>query len=316
MKTSPALSSKAILLLCSAAAWNILSGTASAEDTVRLTECVGLNCTDATTWTVPYVRQSLMITNAQLDSSVAANNPAKQLEKIFSEFTDSDSEAYAEAKARLAGILQYAASQSAEMGITTPVLYVSMVPTKAAQTAEGKTFIPVNKDIFRLAVLADIGAEDLKVSLSREIAHIRDGDTSAAAVVKHHNDPATSREAALRADLIGAGPIGAKNPIAATMTIEHDMRIELHGLVFVNGNTVADLDPNQLSDRDYKRISDEHTRIYNGDPHNVAAWDRIVALRKENRMMAEYEQTHTVRTHTDREAESKWLVDQILRHTR
>jgi hypothetical protein len=37
-----------------------------------------------------------------------------------------------------------------------------------------------------------------------------------------------------------------------------------------------------------------------------------MALRKEARLMSEYEQTHTVRSHTDREAESKWLVAQIL----
>jgi hypothetical protein len=297
----------------SAAALTVFSGAAGAEN--RLTECVGVNCTDATTWTVPYVRQSLMITNAQLEASATANNPEKRLEKIFSEFTHSDPEAHTEAKARLAGILQYAASQSAQMGVASPVIYVSMVPTKAAQTVEGKNFIPVNKDVFRLAILADNGAEDLKQALSREIAHIRNGDTSAAAVANHHNDPAASREAALRADLIGAGPIGAKNPIAATMAIENDMRGELRALMFVNGNTVADLDPNHLSDRDYKRISDEHSRIYNGDPGNVAAWDRIMALRKENRLMAEYEGSHSVRTQADREAESKWLVDQILRDT-
>jgi hypothetical protein len=28
--------------------------------------------------------------------------------------------------------------------------------------------------------------------------------------------------------------------------------------------------------------------------------------------MADYDQAHAVRTHADREAESKWLVDQIL----
>jgi len=48
------------------------------------------------------------------------------------------------------------------------------------------------------------------------------------------------------------------------------------------------------------------------DVLNLAPWDRIMALRKEARLMSEYEQTHTVRSHTDREAESKWLVAQIL----
>jgi hypothetical protein len=38
----------------------------------------------------------------------------------------------------------------------------------------------------------------------------------------------------------------------------------------------------------------------------------VIALRRESRLMAEYEQTHAVRSHADREAESKWLVAQIL----
>jgi hypothetical protein len=167
------------------------------------------------------------------------------------------------------------------MGIAQPDMYVSMLPTQAQQTTEGKSFILVNKDAFGLAVLADDAAENLKSSISRELAHIRNGDTSAAAVARHHNEPATSREAGLRADLEGAGPLGNRNPIAAAVVIESEMRLELHRLVFMKDNTVSDLDPNQLSDRDYKRISDEHVRIYNGDPGNVAAWDRIVSLRKE-----------------------------------
>jgi hypothetical protein len=194
-------------------------------------------------------------------------------------------------------------------------MYVSMMKTQATQTREGKDFILLNKDAFRLAVQSDEAAEDLKVSLSRELAHIRNGDTSPSGIVRLRNNPAASREASVRADLEGAGPLGTRNPIGATAAIEHDMRLELHKLVFVKDNTVGDLDPNRLSDRDYKRISDEHVRVYNNDPHTVAAWDRIEALRKEARLMAEFERTHAVRTHADREDESKWLVDQILRHT-
>jgi hypothetical protein len=47
-----------------------------------------------------------------------------------------------------------------------------------------------------------------------------------------------------------------------------------------------------------------------GSVLNLAPWERIVALRKEHRLMSEYEQAHAVRSHGDREVESKWLVDQ------
>jgi hypothetical protein len=247
-----------------------------------------------------------------LKSSVAANNPSSRLEKIFSEFSAPDPEAYAAAKNRLAGIFAYAQAHAAEMGIAMPEMYVSTVPIQATQTSEGTIFIPVDKNAFRLAVLTDAGAQRLKLALDRELAHIRNGDTSPSAVASHHNDPATSREAGLRAELESAGPLGAKDPIAATTVIEFAMREEFQTrLMFAKGNTVSDIDPNRLSDRDYKRLSDEHTRVYY-DSHALSAWDRIMALRKEARLMAEYEQTHAVRTHSDRKAESKWLVAQVL----
>jgi hypothetical protein len=255
-----------------------------------------------------------MITDNQLSEAVAVNSLPKHLEKIFSAFTTSDPPAYAAAKQRLAGIVQHAESQAAEMGIAQPVMYVSGLTTQAGQTTEGRNYVLLNKDAFRLAMLTDDGAERMRLGISREFAHIRNGDTSPAALVRNHNDPATSREAGLRADLEGAGPLGAKNPIAAAAAVQNDMREELHKLVFIKGNLVDDLDPNRLSDRDYKRVSDEHVRIAD-DIYNLNAWDRIVALRKQARLMSQYEQSHAVRTHFDREAESKWLVDQVLRDT-
>jgi hypothetical protein len=120
----------------------------------------------------------------------------------------------------------------------------------------------VNKDAFKVAILTDEGAEKLKLSLGREFARIRNGDTSPSVTANHNNNPATSREAGLRADLEGVGPLGVKNPIAATAYIEDNLRDELHRLVFFKGTNLDDLDANRLSDR---------------------------------------------------EAESKWLVDQILR---
>jgi hypothetical protein len=311
MKPSPTLFRQAILLLCSAAAWNVFSSNASAENRLALTECVGVKCNDFTTWNVPYVRQSVMITSDQLKSAVAVNSLPNHLEKIFREFSTSDPEAYAAAKKRLGDIQQHAESQAAEMGVPSPVMYVSGLKTQAAQTADGKDFILVNKDAFRLAVLSDDGAERMRVSLSREFAYIRNGDTSAAAVANHHNDPASSRQAGLRADLEGAGPLGTRSPIAATAAIQTDLTFELNRLSFAKDNLVSDLDPNRLSDRDYKQISDEHMRVTD-EIYNLAPWDRIVALRKEARLMAEYERAHSVRTHADREAESKWLVDQIV----
>jgi hypothetical protein len=186
-----------------------------------------------------------------------------------------------------------------------------MLTTQATQTKEGKDFVLVNRNAFRTAVLSDEGAEKLKLSLGRELSRIRYGDTVPHVVADLHNHPAESREAGLRADLEGAGPLGAKNPIAFAAAIEDELRSELHKLIFIKGTTLDDLDANRLSDRDYKRISDEHVRVAN-DVLNLAPWDRIMALRKEARLMSEYEQTHTVRSHTDREAESKWLVAQIL----
>lgn len=97
--------------------------------------------------------------------------------------------------------------------------------------------------------------------------------------------------------------------------MEHEMRLELHKLVFFKDTTLGDLDPNRLSDRDYKAISDEHARATN-DIFNLAPWDRIMALRGQFRLMSEYEQTHVVRSHSDRDVESKWLVDRVLSETR
>jgi hypothetical protein len=305
MKPTPPLFRKAILLLCSAAAWSALSGEANAQSASAPADQF---C--ASPSTIACARKE-MITDDQLRSAVATNSLANHLEKIFSEFSAPDPEAYASAKNRLTGILTYAEAHAAEMGIAVPHMYVSAVATQAAQTSEGTIFIPVNKDAFRLAVLADDGAKKLKLVLDREFAHIRNGDTSPSAVALHHNDPATSREAGLRADLEGAGPLGAKDPIAATAAIEAEMRTELHRIAFFKDTTVGDLDPGHLSDRDYKRISDEHQRTLS-DRSSLAPWDRVIALRRESRLMAEYEQTHAVRNHSDREAESKWLVAQIL----
>jgi hypothetical protein len=311
MTPAPALFRKSFLLLC-AASWGALSFSASAENGIHLTECVGVACNDFTTWTLPYVRQLMMITDEQLKSSVAANSLGGRLEKIFSEFSAPDPEAYAAAKNRLAGILAYAQAHAAEMGIAMPEMYVSTVATQATQTSEGTIFIPVDRNAFRLAVLTDAGAQRLKLALDRELAHIRNGDTSPSGVALHHNNPASSREAGLRAEIEAAGPLGAKDPIAATTVIEFAMREEFQTrLMFAKGNTVDDIDPNRLSDRDYKRISDEHERAFS-DHSTFAPWDRIVALRKEAGLMSEYEQTHAVRSHADREAESKWLVAQIL----
>jgi len=307
MKPTPTLLRNALLLLWGAA---VFSGAANAQNAFAPPSGADGYCELGAPATIACVRQGL-ITNDQLSSAVVVNSPSNHLEKLFREFTNTTPEAYAEAKTRLAGILRHAQSQSAEMGVASPVMYVSMMKTQATQTREGKDFILLNKDAFRLAVQSDEAAEDLKVSLSRELAHIRNGDTSPPAIARLRNNPAASREASVRADLEGAGPLGTRNPIGATNAIEHDMRLELHTLVFAKDNTVGDLDPNRLSDRDYKRISDEHMRVY-GDPHTFAAWDRIVALRKESRLMAEYEQAHTVRTHADRESESQWLVAQIL----
>lgn len=306
MKTPPALFRNALLLLWGAA---VLSCDANAQSAFAASGADD-NCASWTPSTISCVRK-YMITDSQLSEAIVRNSPAIHLEKVFSTFSAPDPEAYAAAKNRLDGIMRHTESQAAEMGVARPVMYISMLNTQAVETREGTRFILINKDAFRLAVLADDGAEWMKIGISRELAHIRNGDTAPAAIVKVHNDPANSREATLRADLEGAGPLGVRNPIAATAAIENDMRAELHKLAFVKGNLLDDLDPNRLSDRDYKRISDEHTRIYD-DPHALAAWDRIVALRKESRLMAEYERTHTVRSHADREAESKWLVDQIL----
>jgi hypothetical protein len=308
MMHAPALLRKALLLVSSAALFSVFSWEANAQNA---SASAGERCTSPTT--IPCAR-AWMITDDQLREAVAVNSLPNHLEKIFSAFTTSDPPAYAAAKQRLAGILQHAESQSGEMGITHPVMYVSGLTTQAAQTREGKNFVFINKDAFRLAMLTDDGAERMRLSVSREFARIRNGDTSPAAMVKHHNDPAASREAGLRADLEGAGPLGAKNPIAAAAAIQSDMREELHKLVFIRGNLVDDLDPNRLSDRDYKRIADEHVRIAD-DIYTLNAWERIIALRKEARMLAEYEQTRAVRTHSDREAESKWLVEQVLRDT-
>jgi hypothetical protein len=135
---------KSLFLLCSAASWSVLSCNASAQRPAPLTECVGVSCNDSTTWTIPYVRQSLMITNDQLNSALAANSLANHLEKIFSEFFTSDSEAYAAARKRLDGIMRHAESESAEMVGAMPDMYVSMLGTQAAQTSEGKPFVLVN----------------------------------------------------------------------------------------------------------------------------------------------------------------------------
>jgi len=86
---------------------------------------------------------------------------------------------------------------------------------------------------------------------------------------------AESREAGLRADLEGAGPLGAKNPIAFAAAIEDELRSELHKLIFIKGTTLDDLDANRLSDRDYKRISDEHVRVANDvltSLHGTESW--------------------------------------------
>lgn len=306
MKHAPALR-KTLLLLSSLAALIAFSSAAVAQTASG----AGDECPLGTPSTVA-CESKYMITDAQLNEAVAYNSPSIHLEKIFREFSAPDPEAYAAAKKRLDGIERHTESQAAEMQIASPTLYVTAINTQAAQTREGKPFLQINKDAFRLAVLTDEGAQRMKLWISRELARIRSGDTAPSVIAQHHNDPANSREAGLRADLEGAGPLGAKDPIAATATIEYAMREELQSqLMFRTGSTVADIDPNRLSDRDYKRISDEYTRVYY-DSHTLPGWDRIMALRKEARLMSEYEQTHAVRSHADREAESKWLVAQIL----
>jgi hypothetical protein len=296
-----------LFLLCGVAALFAFSGDADAQSDD--------DCPLGTPSTVGCERK-YMITDAQLNEAIAYNSPSIHLEKIFHDFSAPDPEAYAAAKKRLDGVVRHTESQAAEMGIASPVMYVTAINTQAAQTREGTAFLLINKNAFRLAVLTDEGAQRMKMWISRELARIRNGDTSPSAIAQHHNDPANSREAALRADLEGAGPLGAKDPIAATAAIQYSMREDLQArLMFVKRNTVNDIDPNRLSDRDYKRISDEYTRVYY-DSHAFSAWDRIMALRKEARLMSEYEQTHAVRSHADRETESKWVVDQILRDTK
>jgi len=311
---APALR-KTRLMLCSAAAFIVLSGNADAQNAAGSADD---DCPLATPYTIACVQRS-MITNDQLREAVSYSSLTNHFEKVLSEQPASDSapdsEAYRGAKKRLDGILQYAADQSAEMAIARPDLYVGMLPTQALQTREGKPFVLVNKNAFKLAMLTDAGAAQLKLSFSREFAHIRNGHTSPSAIAQHHNDAASSREAELRADLEGAGPLGAKDPIAVTAYIEDNLRDELQKLVFFKGSRLNDVDPNRLSDRDYRAISDEHEARY-GNPFHLSPWDRIVALHRESRLMSEYERTHTVRTHSEREAESKWLVDQILRDTR
>jgi hypothetical protein len=262
-------------------------------------------------WTLDDVHK-FMISNEQLHTAVVVNSMANHLEKTFNEFTTSDPPALAAAKQRLATIEQFVKRTSAEMNIPVPTVYVSGLATESAQTLEGQDFILVNKDKFRLAILADAAAANLKSTLAYQLARIRDRDTSASAVLSHHNDPAASREAELRAELEGAGPLGAHDPIAATITLDARMRDEVHRLVFFKGNTLGDMDPNRLSDRDYKQISDDYVR-FSDDIYKLTFWDRIVALRKEAQLVNEYEQTHSVRRHADREVESQWLVEQVVK---
>ncbi len=305
-RSAPALP-KTLLTLCFVALLGI-GGNAASQ---AANDGAGDDCPFGPPSTVACVRK-YMITDAQLNSAVETNSLANHLEKIYKELgSDASPGSYAAAKKRLDGIRQYAADQSSEWAVPTPSMYVSMMPTQADQTREGQNFILVNKYVFRTAVLSDEGAEKLRLSLSREFARIRNGDTSPSAVANHHTNPAASREAGLRADLEGAGPMGARNPIAMTFAIEDELRSDLHKLVFFKGSDLDDIEANRISDRDYKRISDEHVRAYN-DVFNVSPWDRIMALRKESRLMAEYEQTHAVRSPADRNAESKWLVAQIL----
>jgi hypothetical protein len=282
-------------MLCSVAALVAFSCTADAQTASGADD----ECPLGTPSKAACVRK-YMITDAQLQEAVAYNSLSNHLETIYKDFgADVSPGSYDMSKKRLSWIVQFAADQSFEMGIMPiPDMYVSMLTTQATQTKEGKDFVLVNRNAFRTAVLSDEGAEKLKLSLGHVVADL-------------HNHPAESREAGLRADLEGAGPLGAKNPIAFAAAIEDELRSELHKLIFIKGTTLDDLDANRLSDRDYKRISDEHVRVAN-DVLNLAPWDRIMALRKEARLMSEYEQTHTVRSHTDREAESKWLVAQIL----
>jgi hypothetical protein len=297
---------KSLLMLYSLAALIAFSCDADAQ-----TAGANDECPLGTPWTVACVRK-YMITDEQLREAVAYNSLPNHLEKIYKELgADISPGSYERSKKRLSGIVQFAADQSFEMGVAFPDMHVGMLSTQAMQTKEGKNFVLVNQNAFRTAVLSDEGAEKLKLSLGRELSRIRYGDTFASAVADLHNHPADSREAGLRADLEGAGPLGAKNPIAFSAAIQDELRTELHRLIFLKGTTLDDLDANRLSDRDYKRISDEHQRVTN-DVFNLSPWDRIMALRKEARLMSEYEQTHTVRSHADREAESKWLVAQIL----
>ena len=308
MKPAPALR-HTLVMLCGLA----FLGFPGSADAQGEPGSAGDDCPLGTLSTVACVRK-YMITDAELNMALARNSLSFHLEKIFSEFSAPDPEAHAAARNRLTGIVRHAELQAEEMGVASPPMYVSAIGTQAVETREGTRFILINKDAYGLAVLTDDGADRMKIGISRELAHIRNGDTSPASIVKHHNDPASSREAGLRADLEGAGPLGVRDPIAVTFAIENDLRSELHKLAFLKGNTLDDLDPNRLSDRDYKRISDEHVRV-SSDIFHLAPWDRITALRKERRLMEEYEQTHAVRAHADREAESKWLVEQVLSYT-
>jgi hypothetical protein len=262
-------------------------------------------------WTLDDVHK-FMITDEQLHSAAVVNSPENHLDQIFKKFTTSDPPALAGAKQRLATIEQFLKQKSAEMTIPVPTVYISGLTTDAQQTLEGQDFILVNKDKFGMAILTDDGAENLINALACQLARIRQRDTLASAVLSHHNDPAASREAELRAELEGAGPLGTNNPIAATATLQDQMRLEVHRLIFVKGNNLGDMDPNRLSDRDYKQISDDYVK-FSDDIFRLTFWDRIVALRKEYRLKTEYEQTHSVRSHADREAESEWLVEQVVK---
>ena len=302
----PTLSRKTLLLLCGAAC--ILACEASAQSALPPTGGADEDCTLATPYTVACV-EKYMITNDQLQSAVSAHSLANSLETLHKQMGDTPE--FDGARRRLADIMQSAKDEAVEMGIATPDMYVSMLTTQAAQTREGKDFVLVNEKELNLSLNTDIGADRLKVSLGRELAHIRNGDTAPSAVAHYRNDAASSREAELRAELEGSGPLGGFRPLSAIDYAKDRLRDELQKLVFFKGSTLNDIDPNRLSDRDYKAISDEHEARY-GNPFHLSPWERIVALRRELDLMLQYGLSHEVRTHSDREAESKWLVDQIL----
>lgn len=261
-------------------------------------------------WTPEYVRTTMMAPDSTLD---ALPKPIDVLEQFRDQ--EGNSPAFGQIQRRFDEAMAFLqklhaelpGQPSAQIRLDDGEERIVRVVNIATLSQSGRPYLILDGDQFREALQSDEKLAGFKGAMGHEYTHIQQDHVNAAAIASAHGKPDQIKAKEYIADIIGTSPVGSGDPVAYSLFLREQQDHAIGHFAQETGQKVTadSMTAEQL----------EHFRQWTRtkDPLHAPLEERIQVQERLAGLKQAYEANHIVVTHSDRVAQTNWMIQEIAK---